>query len=415
MKKILIFSPNGYPEENANTKCILNIIEGLKKSNYTIDYFCININGKNKSNEVIEGVTYYRFKSFGFSLKYYIDIIASKKKLVPLLRKLILYLPKILDIFFFEGYVSLIPSKKIIKTYKKIAQKNNYSVLLSFSLPFTSHVIASKLHSLKLSSKWIAYELDPFAYNYTLHKKKIRNRMKKELLAYKDTDIILSTYGIINENSKNGFRKEYLDKNYSVFLPNLAFETNSCMKNSFKYDFIYTGQFYGIRHPNYMLDFFLNLSSSYNFAFLGSIFPTDSNLKLQLLKEKNKVSIFPWLPKTIVRDMIWDSSILINISNNLPNQIPSKLLDYMSTGKPILNFYYIDNDPSFLYLSKYPSVLNVKIGTPITKELITEFMNFYSVSKKQLNIALLEDRFNELHKINVIENIIQYIESDDVK
>ena len=36
-----------------------------------------------------------------------------------------------------------------------------------------------------------------------------------------------------------------------------------------------------------------------------------------------------------------EADILVNIGNSIDNQMPSKIFEYISTGKPILNFYKI--------------------------------------------------------------------------
>ena len=54
-----------------------------------------------------------------------------------------------------------------------------------------------------------------------------------------------------------------------------------------------------------------------------------------------------------------NSNIIINIGNQIANQTPSKVFEYISLGKPIINFYNIDNDTSKKVLDKYPLVLNI--------------------------------------------------------
>ena len=48
------------------------------------------------------------------------------------------------------------------------------------------------------------------------------------------------------------------------------------------------------------------------------------------------------------------ADILLNISNTLDNQVPSKIFDYFSLGKPVLNVQKIENCPSREYFDRYP-------------------------------------------------------------
>ena len=51
------------------------------------------------------------------------------------------------------------------------------------------------------------------------------------------------------------------------------------------------------------------------------------------------------------------ADFLINIGFNVFNQLPSKTLDYISTGKPIVNFYELPHCPTLPYMEKYPHAL----------------------------------------------------------
>ena len=56
---------------------------------------------------------------------------------------------------------------------------------------------------------------------------------------------------------------------------------------------------------------------------------------------------------------IYSADILVNIGNSNPYQEPSKVIEYASIGKPIINIMTIHNDSSALVLEKYPAAMNV--------------------------------------------------------
>ena len=78
-----------------------------------------------------------------------------------------------------------------------------------------------------------------------------------------------------------------------------------------------------------------------------------------------------------------DCDVLINVGNESPNQTPSKVFDYISTMKCIINFYSINDDTSKWYLSNYPYVLNIKNGGNVEDDT-KKFIEFAKMSKKQL-------------------------------
>lgn len=70
------------------------------------------------------------------------------------------------------------------------------------------------------------------------------------------------------------------------------------------------------------------------------------------------------------------ADFLINIGNQAANQLPSKIIDYISTGKPILNVIQIENCPSLHYLNRYPLALNISVFQDIqtSAELCRDFI-----------------------------------------
>ena len=58
------------------------------------------------------------------------------------------------------------------------------------------------------------------------------------------------------------------------------------------------------------------------------------------------------------------ADILVNIGNTNPYQEPSKLIEYVHAGRPIINIATISNDSSAILLEKYPAVFSIL--TPIT-------------------------------------------------
>ena len=57
--------------------------------------------------------------------------------------------------------------------------------------------------------------------------------------------------------------------------------------------------------------------------------------------------------------MTKEADVLINIGDNIPYQLPSKVVEYASTGKPILNIMENETDNSIKYFNNYPIILNI--------------------------------------------------------
>jgi hypothetical protein len=57
--------------------------------------------------------------------------------------------------------------------------------------------------------------------------------------------------------------------------------------------------------------------------------------------------------------MMQEADVLLNIGNNTVEQFPSKVLDYISTGKPILNIVKLPDCPTILKLQRYPNQITL--------------------------------------------------------
>jgi hypothetical protein len=65
------------------------------------------------------------------------------------------------------------------------------------------------------------------------------------------------------------------------------------------------------------------------------------------------------VPRAQVQHALASANVLVNIGNSTPHQLPSKIVEYMMTGKPILNVVQRPNDPSGDVLGAYPLVFTL--------------------------------------------------------
>lgn len=73
-----------------------------------------------------------------------------------------------------------------------------------------------------------------------------------------------------------------------------------------------------------------------------------------------RISCFGYVDQSTLTNAIRKADILLNIGNRVSNSLPSKLITYMTYGKPIIHFSLQENDVCVEYLKKYP--LSLVIG-----------------------------------------------------
>lgn len=99
------------------------------------------------------------------------------------------------------------------------------------------------------------------------------------------------------------------------------------------------------------------------------------------------------VPKTILEEEQRHADILINISNDMHNVIPSKIFELFSWGKPILNIACRKHDYVNTYFDKYPNAFSVKTWIPLEEqqEQLKIFLN--NCTTIQLSKETLDEIF----------------------
>lgn len=345
--KILIITLDYYPKHNANTSIIQRIVSLLGKKYNIVIATQNNMNAP--SYDTDQGVPIYRtpFHSLRWSIN------TAKNELADYVKMII----------FNCSY--LIKRNSINKTYvyyfvKEICNSINiqdFDLILSFSNPFSSHCCASIL-SQRYGIPWIAYYFDPFFSNATLCPKKtaIRKKMEEKLLA--NATVVMMTYPT-NENYLQ-LGVTFKNRIVRVEMPGIVFDRvlTGGGGNRKTCKCYYIGNLYKkIRDPYSAVRVFSALEDfEIELYFVGGYYGTKIDFEKLI---SNNVKFLGKKNSEEIMELYKDADILLNIGNLIDNQMPSKIFEYISTGKPIINIYKINNCPTLKYLWNYPLALNI--------------------------------------------------------
>ena len=120
--------------------------------------------------------------------------------------------------------------------------------------------------------------------------------------------------------------------------------------------------------------------------------------------QSGKIKRYPAVDRDRYNELISDEcDILVNIGNNVTLQIPSKMLELLSTGRPILNFYQL-KDSNYEMIERYPLGLNIGLNDPDAVEKVSFFCK--EMKGKQLSFEEVEKLFPE----NTLSNQLAILE-----
>ena len=292
----------------------------------------------------------------------------------------------------------------IYKNKKKIPK--NYDYIFSVSLPFTSHLCGSILS--KHSSDWIMDIGDPFSLKKdspennrflyssinTYFEKKYYKKSKRiifthyESLLFHQENFNLDPKKLIigHPISKIDLNKISLSEKYNY----------SDVPVKIGYFGIFTE---GIREPtNYLNSICKDLEIDFHHYW----YTNNESKKYFISYLNNKQHTFNNLvPRTEAIDLMINSMhILLSIGNTNTYQLPSKVIEYISLGKPVLHFAEISNDPMYKFENLFSNLKIINRNTQ--KDDLHKFLQNFQLQTVKLNIDNFENNFSSK---SIIENL----------
>lgn len=385
--KLLFVTDELYPYLNANSEIVYRLAKVLRDI-----YSCsVSILGFNKESQVL----FPEHPDHIHTIR--IDTISKTRYIVNSNNKLVRWLKLVSKPACLRYLIKKRKSRDeaLAREYdiaiKTAERKWNYDVIICFSEPFLPLTVLAKQ---KKRIPFIAYLLDPipsslgFIYRSISEKEKIEERV----VDANASAIVVS----------NAFRNDYLlrgkeveKKLYALDYPNVLDYRRDIFDQVFdnqNVHCVYAGRLYrDIRNPNYAFSLFSRLA--------------DSGVVLHVLGHEDDRAIEYELPRNVVYhgrvsndiaiQYMNSADILVNIGNTLSNLFPSKILTYISLGKPILNFVKNLNCPTLKYMDIYPLALNVfETKDPTEKEIKSVRDFIFKNKEKNVSFDIIKRIYN---------------------
>lgn len=269
--------------------------------------------------------------------------------------------------YFVDDYVTKWEEDASYKALNDINKAQKVDVIVSLSGAIThAHFAAKRFKESHPNVRWITFFTDPITFQSANYypsffniEKMRKKRYIKELSIYNSADynILLEDlyYDALNKfhqpKEKTICFKYVLDDIRKSILP-----TNNNNDIGIGCRMVYAGALYKvIRNPQYMLSVISQIDDVHLDMFVRYTECIDIVKKYL----SYHINLYPEANTQRYKEMIcYEYDVLVNIGNNCKNQSPSKMLELLSSGRPILNFYYY-KDSQYEMIEKYPLGLNV--------------------------------------------------------
>tara|TARA_B100001173_G_scaffold11503_1_gene9807 strand:- start:2028 stop:3248 length:1221 start_codon:yes stop_codon:yes gene_type:complete len=294
----------------------------------------------------------------------------------------------------------------IWKNRKKI--DIDYDLIISVSLPFSSHVAAYIINKDK-NKKWIMDIGDPFSLKTNAFE---NNRyLYKSLNYYFENKFYKKAHQVVFTHQESADEHKIFfnmpENKVTIGSPISTFSQELFQKSvSFNYETkpITIGYFgvltKGVRSPSQVLKFFQQTDFVLHWY-------TNSDSKEMIKQNKidfNRNKLFDMVTRNeALEKMVTSLHCLLSIGNLNPAQLPSKIIEYISTGKPVLHFVEIKDDPVLEIAKEFSNLIVIDKNSNIT-EVEQQLNNvFINIEKFDIN------KFNENYSTRAVTNKLNII------
>ena len=221
--------------------------------------------------------------------------------------------------------------------------------------------------------------MDPTGPMYQPNKD-VSNEPKWVINMLQRYDVIFTTRFIIEAMKEKGYL-EYTKKLVEVSFPLITEHQYPSKDDNDRITLLFAGTIYcGLRSPDYFLNIVRLLDERFRVIFIGK---GCADIVNQIQNTKAEVTVLPPVDYSELQKLMASADILINIGNSVPVHMPSKTLEYINTGKPIINFYKINECPTLYYTKRYPLCLDLDERDSDITAAALKVIHFCETSKKK--------------------------------
>lgn len=371
MPQYIFLTGQYMPKPGATGYCIHNIAECLSEGGNDVTVICYSDNldySPNCNMQVLKIQT-----------PEYLSSYRSKSKVVNVINN---YRSILCKLFHLNKYPlrSSALVRRFARAVEKTAQKEKDITVIASVNPLeavaTFPLIKKKIPNARLVY-YCADTLSNEKGNSGLLSPGRREAMGKkwEMKLFEISDLIL----IMECHKNHYFSKDFLQFRNKMKLVNfpLLKKNKTTQHKENERTIVYAGTLYrDLRNPSYICSVLSDVlkKTGYKAIFMGS---GDCDDILHTAQETSGglIEYLGLKEHAVAEKYIVSASVLLSIGNRESQMAPSKIYEYMATGKPIIHIYSWDGDTCLEPLKKYGNALLIKEKDPSGCEKMQKFIN----------------------------------------
>jgi hypothetical protein len=321
-KNVLIVAAVFYPSISPRSMRATELAKEFSRQGHEV-VVCIPDNGYDFSDFIKE----HRVQIKSMGKPRYKEIQLRGNNVVLLVRRV---LRRALKLLFEYPNIEL-----MFKVSRHLKRERGYDLLISIAVPYTIHWGVARIGSArkKIAKTWVADCGDPFMGETTdTFRKPFYFRYIEKWFGRK-ADYLAIPF----EGARSAYFPEFQEK---IRIIPQGFQMDHLVLPPYekKTDypvFAYAGGFIpGVRDPGRMLDFLSACGQQFEFH----AYTNSANMLLPYKKQLGEMLIIKeYIPREELLKVLAGMDFLLNFDNNTSTQLPSKLIDYAITGRPVFN------------------------------------------------------------------------------
>ncbi|TWU08769.1 hypothetical protein CA54_40060 [Symmachiella macrocystis] len=306
-----------------------------------------------------------------------------------------------------------------VKTAGRLLEEHRYDAVVSVSIPFTSHLVAHRLRSQMRNATWLVDVGDPFSFmdqctpnNTALYRGK---NTAWEHRIFRGS----SAVSVTSDETADRYRDLFPDCADKIHvIPPLATQPCGPVNRQLQSEplkLVYTGTLYrDIRNPRFLFELFGEMLKTIprrglELHLYGLVNDCSDIVATYQRKFGSALRVHGTVPPAAAQQAVANADVLINLGNSTSYQLPSKIVDYAATGKPILNLTTIDHDSSAAFLCTHPATMTVRHNDFLDQERIIRDVVGFIAAPPTVDAATLFQWMSPFTVENIADRYLQLV------